>query len=115
MHRLVKGTGAIYIHILQPNQWYRPSFNYLPKKPDHQYGWVIEPVNKFYPLYLKRAEKLRENGVNFLDATMAFKGKDRDIMFADDCCHYNFKGYEILFNIVANKLSNHAATQIIPN
>ena len=115
MHRLLKGTGAMYIHILQPNQWYRPGFDYLPKDPDHLYGWVKEPVNKFYPLFLNRVKKLRVNGVFFVDATRAFKDQDRDVIFADDCCHYNPKGYEILFNVVGTKLLNHTATHLLSN
>lgn len=106
MAGMLASRGIPYVHVLQPNQWYRPSFDYTPLRADHPYQWVVEPVNRFYAAFERRGEDLRNGGVAFMDATPIFKGLDSRRIFADDCCHYTPEGYRILFADLARFIAD---------
>lgn len=52
-------------------------------------------VENGYPYLRKEGKDLRHHGVNFFDLTMIFSNND-EILYADDCCHLNEKGYRII-------------------
>jgi hypothetical protein len=103
MNRLMRDGGGVYLHVLQPDQWFKKSGNYVPKDPNHIYKWVIDPVNQTYPEFIKRIPELQKNGVDILDGTMVFK--DHPEVWVDDCCHFSDGGYEILFKLIAEHLA----------
>jgi hypothetical protein len=108
MHRMLADTGTQYLHVLQPNQWYREAAGpYTPIAPDHIYGWVIQPVNDAYPKFQARIAELRKAGVPFFDATKVFPDSGREI-YADDCCHYTEKGNALLAEAVAQAIIDGA-------
>ncbi|MCC7046884.1 MAG: hypothetical protein IT562_09245 [Alphaproteobacteria bacterium] len=100
MAALARAQGAIYLHVIQPNQWWRESGDYRPIAADHIYGWVIEPVNKGYPALLARVPSLRAADVEVLDATLLFKDQPGRAVYIDDCCHYTAEGNERLMSAI---------------
>lgn len=109
MARLLRGTDALYLHVLQPNQWYAPSGSYEPIDPDHIYKWVIDPVNRGYAALERRVPEIRMAGVDILDATMIFKGQPDRKVYIDDCCHYTDAGNEALFAAIVREVEKLVA------
>lgn len=106
MARLAEASGAEYVHILQPNQWFTEAGSYEPIKADHIYQWVIDPVNTGYPLFRQNGADLARQNVAFLDATLVFKDVPDRQAYVDDCCHYTPGGYRILFEALAKYLQS---------
>jgi hypothetical protein len=98
MHRLAEANKANYFHILQPNQ-YVPNAKMMIEKElniaiseDQPYRQAVE---EGYTYLIQQGKQLTESGVNFHDLTMIFSEND-DILYADNCCHLNEKGYRII-------------------
>ena len=99
MARSCDANGIAYFHFLQPNQYFKGSkiFTAQERKealggPNYNYRRDAESG---YPLLVRQAETLRQNGVNFHDLTMLFKNQSRTI-YRDKCCHYNQTGYDLV-------------------
>lgn len=105
MRDIAEQNGAIYIHVLQPNQYYSAkTFSTMERqialRPKHPYS---RAVKELYPVLIDRSEDLREEGVNFLDATPVFDDID-SIIYADSCCHYNNEGNRILVDRIVREI-----------
>lgn len=96
MADLIRPTGAIYLHVIQPNQWWKKMGTYEPIAKDHIYKWVIGLVNEGYPRMVAKVPFLKEKGISVLDATAAFRGHGWHEVYVDDCCHYTDKGNSIV-------------------
>ncbi len=105
MSALARGHGALYVHLLQPNQWFEPAGPYQPIDPKHPYEWVIGPVNKGYTEILSETAQMRTQGVEFIDLTKVFSGQPARDVYVDDCCHYTAQGYEQLFAATATAVA----------
>ncbi len=105
MADLARQRGALYLHVIQPNQWWKPSGEYRPIAPDHIYQWVIDPVNKGYRQLLDRVPQLIAAGVEVLDVTQLFKGMPDRQVYLDDCCHYTDAGNEMLMIATGNTIA----------
>lgn len=98
MHRTVLANGARYIEILHPNQYVIDSKPLSEEelkyyvKPNHPYA---KPARDIYPILIQNAQRLQQEGVHVVDATKLFENIP-ETLYADDCCHYNRKGYELL-------------------
>jgi len=97
MRDLAEQNGAVYLHVLQPNQYYsEKTFSARERrialKSKHPYP---QAVKELYPVLVKRSRELVEKGVNFVDATPIFDDIDI-IIYADSCCHYNDAGNRLL-------------------
>lgn len=97
MERLARDHGALYLHVIQPNQWYAADPAYQPHAIDHPYKAVIPLVERGYPMLVQRTAELARDGVHVFDATKIFAGLDLRDIYADDCCHYTDEGYRVLF------------------
>lgn len=105
MANLARQNGTLYLHVVQPNQWWRAAGDYEPIAADHVYAWVVELVNKGYPAIVARTPALKAAGVELLDATLLFKERaDRDI-YVDDCCHYTDLGNDVLAAAIADQVA----------
>lgn len=105
MADMARRVGAVYLHILQPNQWDRTFEDYVPRDPDHPYGWTIRPVNRVYPRFRAATARLETAGVAFLDLSGVFAAVDARTVYVDDCCHYTQAGNEVLFTATIEALS----------
>lgn len=105
MAALARDEGAVYLHVIQPNQWWREAGAYHPIAADHVFGWVAEPVNRGYPALVARAAALRAAGVEVLDATLLFKDLPAREVYVDDCCHYTPEGNDRLAKAIADAIA----------
>lgn len=105
MANLARQNGTLYLHVVQPNQWWRAAGDYQPIAADHIYAWVIELVNKGYPAIVARTPALKAAGVELLDATLLFKERAARAMYVDDCCHYTDAGNDVLAAAIADQVA----------
>jgi hypothetical protein len=106
IHYLCRGNGTKYLHVLQPNQ-YLPGSKRLSAlerekmfSENQDYGKAIE---RGYPLLLEDGIRLRAQGVDFHNMTMLFAAVDEPV-YADEYCHFNARGNEILARAVAEAI-----------
>lgn len=106
MADLAQARGWTYLHVLQPNQWWRKvSGEYSPIDPAHPHGWVIELVNQGYPRFVERIPALQASGVAVLDATALFRDRASRDVYSDDCCHYTDGGNAMLAEAIARAIT----------
>lgn len=103
MARLARANGLVYVHALQPSQ-YVPGSKPLSDeerqtawREDHPYRRL---VLEGYPALRHAGEKLREEGIAFLDLTDHFRGEERSL-YIDDCCHVSPLGNDLLARPIA--------------
>jgi hypothetical protein len=100
-----RARQARYLEVLQPNQY----FGGKPMDADEakiarNAGSVYRPyVEAGYPKLLAAVPALRDAGVAVLDATALF-GSERAPVYADDCCHYNQRGNDLLAHAIAEAI-----------
>jgi hypothetical protein len=100
MARLSQANGIVYVHALQPNQYVEDSKPLSEEERSQAYDRTHKyrsGVVKGYPLLTEAGGRLRENGVNFLDWTAAYKNVD-ETLYVDTCCHVNALGNELLID-----------------
>lgn len=95
MQKLAAGNGAVFIEVLQPNQ-YVPGAKPL-SDAERAIAWSDgEPykvgVDKAFHLLRENGPKL---GLPFYDLSLLFKDV-QEPLFTDACCHFNEKGNRIL-------------------
>jgi hypothetical protein len=104
MHDMLSARAAVYVHVLQPNQYYtkrrfaaeeaaRAINAATPFKP---------PVERGYPALQRASAKLKTK-VPFFDATTIFDN-EASAVYDDDCCHYTERGNELLADFIARVL-----------
>lgn len=113
MSDLANRLGAPYVHLLQPNQWYRRFGDYAPINQNHIYDWVIGPVNTGYDSFRARIPALSNAGVAFVDASGIFEGQDWRKNYSDDCCHYTTTGYNRLHLSMIDAISKQLAAAAV--
>jgi hypothetical protein len=102
MADLARSMGATYVHVLQPNQYagehaFSESERRVALNPASPYR---EPVLALYPRLRSRASDLTRAGVDFYDAVPLFEPVASPV-YADDCCHLNQRGNELLADHLA--------------
>lgn len=106
MHRLSTTNDIKYFHFLQPNQ-YVPGSKIMKEeelKKAFFYKYPYKPgVEKGYPLLKTFSKELSQNKVNFRDLSMVF-ADNSEILYIDQCCHFNQRGNELLGKIIAKHI-----------
>lgn len=106
MDALCRSRDIIYIHMLQPNQYYEEGRQLTEEerisayREDHPYR---PGVLGGYPLLLEQGRNLVSAGVDFHDLTFVFHDIPEAI-YRDDCCHPGKAGYEIVAKYVADAI-----------
>ncbi len=103
---IAKGTGARYVHVLQPNQYVagsKPISEREKKEAFNEKRPYAIAVRKGYPLLYERIPKIKEQVGLFIDATMVFANNVEDI-YIDKCCHVNEEGNTLLARLIAEKI-----------
>jgi hypothetical protein len=107
MKALCDANGITYMHILQPNQYFKTDRTLTQEerhtafKEDHIYRVGVE---KGYPQLVAAGSDLVERGVNFHDLTKIYDDVPQTI-YRDTCCHPNKQGYEIVAEYAANRIA----------
>jgi hypothetical protein len=98
---ICNARGIPYLHVLQPtlhDEGAKPATAEEKKLGEGKASWV-EGVRIGYPLLRARGEKLRQEGVNFVDASRLFA--DVHETFYYDVCHFGKVGNDMLAQFVA--------------
>ena len=99
--------GLLYLHVLQPNQYFEGSKELtedelsLAWDPEHPWS---QAARSGYPLLVDRGLALQRRGVDFHDMTELFADQ-LETIYSDSCCHYNDRGYRLLAEAIAEKIS----------
>ena len=106
LHRLANANQALYLHVLQPNQYVpdsKPlSAQELDRCVDPQ-GETGPVVKRLYPLLQQKSAELVQQGVVFSDQTMAF-AECTETLYVDPWCHFNAEGNRILCEAISAEL-----------
>lgn len=108
MMALCASRGTLYLHFLQPNQYYEAgrTLNAEEKTLAYLEDHVYRPgVVKGYPNLLAMKDELLDAHVDFHDLTAIFRDVPQTV-YHDDCCHPNQLGYEIVARNVANSIAD---------
>lgn len=105
MDQILKSKGIPYFHFLQPNQYYsKKKFGAAEAKialnENQPYRAGVE---KGYSLLLDEGKRLKVQGVDFYSAVDIFD-KEAEVVYIDDCCHYNQLGNDILADFIADAI-----------
>ncbi len=113
MKALCDSRGIVYIHILQPNQYFEAgrTLTEEERKTAFREDHIYRPgVVSGYPMLLAAKDDLLEQDVNFHDLTMIFHDIPRPI-YQDDCCHPNKFGHGIIAKYIAQVIAEEMTSQ----
>ncbi|MEB3339612.1 hypothetical protein [Okeania sp.] len=105
MSQILAERNILYLHFIQPNQYYQTARVFSPEEKifiieNHPYAIG---VRKGYPVLLSQINSLEKANVNIFNAVKIFD-KEKEIVYRDDCCHYNMIGQTILDKYIANSI-----------
>lgn len=75
-------------------------------------GCYREGVVNGYQFLINDSKKLIREGVNFFDLSMVFSDTE-DILYADQCCHFNEKGNELLGEVIGKDIVNFFENELL--
>lgn len=119
--KILKNTNTLYIHMLQPNQYYG---NRVFSKEEAKVAFTKqEPYGRFrneivgpvYSQMIRKSDRLRKSGIIFINGTNLFDDEKRSV-YSDSCCHILPLGNEIILNKIFSTIKSHlteAPTKII--
>jgi hypothetical protein len=108
MAQMARSRGAIYLHTLQPNQWYRQTTPYEPRETDSIADLYRRTVPAGYEAFRAKGRELHQRGVNFFDASEILDAEPNDI-YSDNVGHFTPQGYDILAGAIARALTARSA------
>lgn len=105
MRDMLAARGVRYLHVMQPNQYFtrRVFSDEEARVALNDSQPFRQPVERGYSV-LRRAAAALDGREEFLDGTTAFDS-EKAAVYEDDCCHYTDRGYEILAELIASRLS----------
>ena len=88
LQHLAEGSGFVYFHLLQPNQYLDGVKRYtrLEETQRRRREDLKELVPRWYPELRARGRELAAEGIRFRDLTGVFQGFKGEA-YVDDCCH----------------------------
>jgi hypothetical protein len=107
MHDLLSARSALYVHVLQPNQ-YHTERRFAAEEARvalNEQSPFRDGVQKGYPILIRTNDDgvWQKNRVRFLDATRIFDREPAPV-YMDDCCHYTRRGNEMLADHIATSI-----------
>ena len=110
MKVLCEAHGIRYFHFLQPNQYVtgsKPMTSGEERIAINAAQAYRQGVAQGYPLLRTLGRELIDRGVAFTDLTMLFE-HNSEVLYADDCCHLNEKGYGAVFHKILETIAADA-------
>ena len=107
MHDLLAARGVPYLHVLQPNQYFtRRTFSDAEARVALNKDTPFKrSVENGYPA-LERAAAMLAEKEQFVDGTTALD-REPGPVYEDDCCHYTDRGYEVLADLIAERVGTN--------
>ncbi len=104
LQAMCRGRGIHYLHVLQPTLHDAGSkpLSFREKRHGKTVPSWTEGARLGYPLLRAGGERLRQLGVNFLDASLVFADVEQRLYF--DACHFRPPGHAILAEAIAPAL-----------
>jgi hypothetical protein len=106
LHTICSAHDTLYLHFLQPNQYFAGSKPMTPAEEavaiDAKHPWLTA-VRHGYPLLQREGAALQQAGVAFEDLTQLFVDHPEPL-YVDICCHLNKSGYDILAEHIAGAI-----------
>ena len=105
MNKIAAVEKISYIHILQPNQYYTDRvFGAREAKIALNEKHIYKPAAQDgYPFLVGKLDHLSMNGVKVYSG-LDILIKEPEIVYADDCCHFNPVGINIIAGFIAKKI-----------
>jgi|GEM_PF-335419 len=106
MSQTLHDSNIAYYHFLQPNQHYSNkifSEEEATRALERDQPYYSTLVGLGYPALVDKIDMLKENKVNSYNGIPIFDDKS-EIVYIDNCCHYNQLGNEILADFIANSI-----------
>ena len=103
MQHLLEGAGAVYFHVLQPNQYVVGSKLLTDSEKEIAHDMsppYAEVATRGYPYLFEASRRIVEAGVRFFDATQLFRDVAGDV-YPDPCCHVIRFGKELVARSIA--------------
>ena len=99
MQQLLAARNIVYVHVLQPNQYYSTrAFTPAEKAIAFNDGSPFkEGAENGYPFLEKTLEPGALNAVHLFDAA-------REPVYVDNCCHYTTSGNRLLADLIARAI-----------
>lgn len=105
IRHLLQGQNIPYYHFLQPNQYFSKK-EFSSEEATialHEQSPFHHGPEKGYPILMQKFDLLKQNGVNFHSALAIFDDEP-NIVYIDNCCHFNQFGNQILADFVAEAI-----------
>jgi hypothetical protein len=111
MRDILAARGALYVHVLQPNQYFTTrrfgaAEARVARNPAQPFKVSVE---RGYPALERHAAQLQRSE-RFADATTLFDHEDAAV-YEDDCCHYTQRGNELMAAFVAAQIRRALAAE----
>ncbi|MBI2189518.1 MAG: hypothetical protein HYU37_20675 [Acidobacteria bacterium] len=108
MHEMLEARGSVYVHVLQPNQYFSTR-----RFPAGEAATALSDASPYkrsveegYPLLVATGEsELRPTHVRFFDATRVLDTPAEPV-YMDNCCHYTRAGNHVLADFIAASILN---------
>ncbi len=103
-----------YLHLLQPNQYLpnsKPLSNDELEKAFDAEGPYRPVIEEGYPLMQAAGDELAARGIEFVDLSLLFESERRTV-YADNCCHYNALGNELLCKAIARAVGGVRSNEL---
>ena len=104
MQQLARSRNMLYVHALQPNQWFRRTTPYVPRDPGDVAAHFKRTVPIGYAALIAKGPMLRDLGVNYVDAS-AILDNEPDSIYSDDVGHYMPRGNDLLAQAIFQALA----------
>jgi hypothetical protein len=110
MHDLLAARGAVYVHILQPNQYFSARRFSAEEAAIalNETSLYKRSVEEGYPGLVAAGEsELKARTVRFVDATRVLDREPAHV-YMDNCCHYTRAGNDVLARFIAASILDTA-------
>lgn len=94
LNNMVASQGGLYVHVLQPNQYFpgsRPIGADDAKIALNPMSFYKPEVERGYPYMRSAGQSLLQSGIHFYDLTALFKDYPAPV-YVDNCCHFSKEG-----------------------
>lgn len=116
MQNILSQHNTPYFHFIEPNQYYATARKFTEEEKKiaiDPNGGFAQIISKGYPILLSKLAALRFARVQVFNGVNIFDNVPESV-YADQCCHYNNAGNEVLSQYIAVETKN-ALSKTLPH
>jgi hypothetical protein len=118
LNNMVASQGGVYVHFLQPNQYFPGSkpMGSAEAKVALSSASIYKPeVERGYPYLRSAGQALAQtSGIRFFDLSVLFKD-DVAPVYADNCCHFTKEGNAKLVHAIVSRIGDAMRKDATPH